>query len=385
MTARLFHCTIYNRGTGNITWVDDHLDDGVWENAPSASARLIKPGNSGQWQAESGGDIPIVGNIATGTKGWVLFRTFGSDSVGSPYEVYINVDWDVPYWHISAATANVAAFRFDTRNAIGSGQFDTRDHRPPNISVSAMRYSGSDSVQDVPWLFVEIWPGFSGKVAWDGKALLEVYVDNNVPPDEPVRYPAFGAINQTPKATPVPLHFSTPALWVNEWAGENVEAWITTTQGGLFDVVILEKDARVSPNRSDTNNVGITRAAFVKKSFDATRASRSSQVISDFRLEVQTNVGTATETRRAIAAHDPLYHRAIAASTDLIAMLAADTHRIGGDYLSLNNDATLEMCKLLYQGGTLGYALRYRRPSSVPSLLTLASFDELLYIKTILR
>ena len=79
------------------------------------------------------------------------------------------------------------------------------------------------------------------------------------------------------------------------------------------------------------------------------------------------------------------FNRAFDASKEVIATLYTNTHRIGGDYLPLKNDATLEMCKLMYQGNVVGYALQYRRPSFVPSLISLSMYDELLYVKTVIR
>ena len=76
---------------------------------------------------------------------------------------------------------------------------------------------------------------------------------------------------------------------------------------------------------------------------------------------------------------------AVAAQSAVLAALSASAHPISGDYLSLKNDATLEICKLVSRGATVGYALRYRRPSFIPSLLSLSTFDESLYVKTNLR
>ena len=39
---------------------------------------------------------------------------------------------------------------------------------------------------------------------------------------------------------------------------------------------------------------------------------------------------------------------------------------LGGDYLSLPNDAALEMHQLTAEGHPIGYGLRYTRPTFVP-------------------
>ncbi|HWM65531.1 MAG TPA: hypothetical protein VNO35_03030 [Steroidobacteraceae bacterium] len=104
-----------------------------------------------------------------------------------------------------------------------------------------------------------MWPGFGGQVEWDGHAYLDVYVDGNVPADEPVRIPPFST-EKPAKVTPVPLNFSKPSLWVGEWAGDDAEASIIVTRDGLFDVVLREKDARGNEQSSETDGVGINRA-----------------------------------------------------------------------------------------------------------------------------
>ena len=54
----------------------DNLDHGEWADGslPSQAAGNSAPGQSGHYQAESGGDIPILSSIMTGTEGWVIFR-----------------------------------------------------------------------------------------------------------------------------------------------------------------------------------------------------------------------------------------------------------------------------------------------------------------------
>jgi hypothetical protein len=392
MPARLFHCTVHNRGTGNIHWMDDHLDHGVWEDPPSSTVHTIAPGQSGEFQAESGGDIPIIGNIATGTEGWLILSTYGSDSIGNAAQMYIRIFWNVPYWHVTPAEATAAATRYDPRSSPGAGEFDTRDRRPANITIRTSKNGRDDSatIQDVPWLAVEMWPGFGGQVVWDGHAYLDVYVDGNVPPDEPVRLPPFST-EKAAKVTPVPLHFSTPSLWGGEWEGDDVEASVIPSSDGLFNVVIREKDTRGNVKVSETEHIGITRAGLFSNSTTATVESRGVQTVggvqavSGYRLEVHTNVGTVHEVRQVISAQDKRFSLAAESASAGLASLSATAHPISGDYLSLKNDATLEICKLVSRGATVGYGLRYHRPSFIPSVLNRSTFDEILYVKTSLR
>src|SRR5215216_4665174 len=96
MTARLFRCTISNAGGADIVLVDDHLSHGEWaeESIPSNTAPRLRPGQTGHYQAESGGDIPILESLMTGTEGWVLFTT--TDSSGSTE--FFRITHSLPYW-----------------------------------------------------------------------------------------------------------------------------------------------------------------------------------------------------------------------------------------------------------------------------------------------
>jgi len=180
---------------------------------------------------------------------------------------------------------------------------------------------------------------------------------------------------------------------VGEWAGDDAEASIIVTRDGLFDVVLREKDARGNEQSSETDRVGINRAGLFENTTTATITSRGArtqaptgvQAVSGYRLEVHTNVGTVHEARTVINAQDKRFAVAAERASAVLAGLSATAHPISGDYLSLKNDATLEICKLVSRGATVGYALRYRRPSFIPSILSRSTFDEILYMKTNLR
>src|SRR5262249_52017396 len=96
MTARLFRSKIKKTGGAPIRWVDDHLDHGNWAEGslPSQAAGLINPGQTGHYQAESGGDIPILSSLMTGTEGWVIFRT---TDIGGMTE-FFKISHFLPYW-----------------------------------------------------------------------------------------------------------------------------------------------------------------------------------------------------------------------------------------------------------------------------------------------
>jgi hypothetical protein len=66
------------------------LCHGKWTDGWPPPPALIPSKTHGSWQSESGGDIPIIGNIATGTEGWVKYVLTPTP----PELVYIH--WDNP-------------------------------------------------------------------------------------------------------------------------------------------------------------------------------------------------------------------------------------------------------------------------------------------------
>src|SRR5258707_14826090 len=63
LVASLFHFEIVNQGATPIEKAQDYMND------PSETATLIEPGQTGDYQAESDGGIPVIGSIMTGTAG----------------------------------------------------------------------------------------------------------------------------------------------------------------------------------------------------------------------------------------------------------------------------------------------------------------------------
>jgi hypothetical protein len=75
----------------------------------------------------------------------------------------------------------------------------------------------------------------------------------------------------------------------------------------------------------------------------------------------------------------PLFGDLVKSRPEVIASLASNTRQIGGDYLALHPDATLEIYRMVAGGEVVDVQLRYRRPATVPGLLGgRADHDEML-------
>jgi hypothetical protein len=90
MAIRTFRVMLTNKTEFPLKKLEDHLDHGEWTH-PWYPPDTIAPGQTLGWQSESGGDIPIVGNIATGTEGWVKYRIEG----GHGDELFLH--WQNPF------------------------------------------------------------------------------------------------------------------------------------------------------------------------------------------------------------------------------------------------------------------------------------------------
>src|ERR1700680_4115839 len=82
MPARSTRVTLHNRTSFALTLTDSNLDHGDWTPGGWTPAPTIAPGSTVGWQSESGGDIPIVGSVGTGTEGHVHYRIEGTGQKG---------------------------------------------------------------------------------------------------------------------------------------------------------------------------------------------------------------------------------------------------------------------------------------------------------------
>jgi hypothetical protein len=62
--------------------IEDGLDHGEWQD-PWFPPQQISANTNAEWRSESGGDIPLVGSIATGTEGHVKYNI--EDGHGSSF------------------------------------------------------------------------------------------------------------------------------------------------------------------------------------------------------------------------------------------------------------------------------------------------------------
>ena len=102
MPRRSVRVTLLNNTPYKLTRVGSgKLCGGEWTSDQWKPPEEIQPNNQGGWQSESGGDIPIIGDIATGTEGWVQYMIgntdvdFLSGKLCLPEVVYIH--WDNPF------------------------------------------------------------------------------------------------------------------------------------------------------------------------------------------------------------------------------------------------------------------------------------------------
>jgi hypothetical protein len=407
MAARSFHCEIVNKGTAPIVWVDDKIESGDWvdDHVPSETAKTINPGETGHYQAESDGDIPLIGNVMTGTEGWSLFSTTVADG---PTE-YIKINHNLPYWAPPNNWHPVwsAASRYDPRIQPGAAEFDTRDMTDPQIRV----HKANEQVdtgnfltefQSLPWIV------FWGFASWGGINVfgkfhchIKLVVSGSAPPPS-TKIPLF---DDTPAPAPVPkpFRFSSPNLWTGVWEGQAVTVVISASPSGLLDVVVTERLPNHAEYTYEARNLAISRIYASKlgdvrhavlagldeetrfSMFTALERKESSR---GYLFEVQRLAGDERFGSVFISADHP-HHRAYGeVAARFIDAGGWRSEEMGGDFLSLPGDATLEIHRLVAGGRTIGYSLRYRRPSSGPLLFmanAASAIDEMLYYRVVLR
>ena len=376
MTARLFRCNIANSGGALIVWVADNLDHGEWADGslPSQAAGNIAPGQSGHYQAESGGDIPILSSIMTGTEGWVIFRTTNLSGTTE----FFKISHFLPYWSPRRG-AGVEATRFDPRLVPGTTEFDTRDMSPATIAVKRHFSTPHDElaeVQSLPWLIFwsvgQIFTQPYGDFHWH----LSINVSGTAPPASTTI-----PFSTTPPATFESQSFrhSNPTMWRGVWDSDNgrVTVAISVQPNGLLTVAVTERPAGGGEQVINAADVPISRTGLLElaKVFENIPVLRErTELLSEspkWMVQVERQGGNKFEMLDVIARDHRLYTDAVA-EVDR-AFEAVDGWRpreMGGDYLSLPNDAVLEMQQLTADGAVIGYGLRYVRPAFVPVMIS---------------
>ncbi|WP_152530623.1 hypothetical protein [Paraburkholderia dilworthii] len=390
MTARLFRCNIINSGGAPILWIGDQLEQGEWaeESLPSKTAGRINPGQTGHYQAESGGDIPIFSSVMTGTEGWVAFSTTNL----SGETEYFKVSHWLPYW-APRRGAQAEAMRFDPRTVPGSTEFDTRDTSPATVSIKRESFSPHDDIaefQSLPWLVAwsvaQVFTVPHGDFHWH----LTLTVSGTAPP--PSTTIPFSS-TQPPKVNSQSFRFSNPDMWRGIWDSDDgsVTAVITERDGGMLNVSITER----SPGGGELNFNAIdvpisrTRLFDITRVFDAIPTLRKNrELVSKLDrglLEVERQGGNKFEASEIITRDQRLYGQTITALERESAFVRVpEPMKFGGDYLSLPNDAVLEIYKVTADRQNLGYELRYVRPGFVP-VMVVNGIDRRLHHRILLR
>ena len=96
MATRSFRVMLTNKTGFPLTKLEDDLDHGEWTE-PWFPPDTIAPDQTLGWQSESGGDVPILGSIATGTEGHIKYRIEG----GHGDVFYLH--WSAPFIGITSA------------------------------------------------------------------------------------------------------------------------------------------------------------------------------------------------------------------------------------------------------------------------------------------
>ncbi len=385
---RIMTCNIRNAGNGDITWVDDHLDHGVWSDGkgPSESTNVIKPGETRTFEAVSGGDIPLIGSIGTGTEGWALFRTLFTEFVGMPGTAFIKVHWNIPFFTFDWDDgAKFETTRFDPRQSIGPGQFDDRDKTPPGLQISGIIAGpgGGDHVIDgLPWVFICPPMVISGAKIGVNMTLV---VNGTAAPSE-TKIPSFSD-KKNVKPIPEPMMNTNASMWSGLWSGDSVSARISRDAGNMLSVTITENGSGGSAVTFPSQTVSISRlvSSYVDvvrgANFTELTTSGESYVTNKVKLYVQEGLGTSRPVSKLVDRRTKLYKDIVSSRPDVVANFANLQHQIGGDYLSLQPDATLEIYRMVAKGEVVDVALRYRRPASIPMIYSTAHLDEMLYFR----
>jgi hypothetical protein len=208
-----------------------------------------------------------------------------------------------------------------------------------------------------------------------------------------------------PPAAPVPqaYRFSNPNLWSGTWDGERVSVFISASPSGLLDVVVTERNPNQPDHTYEARNLSISRAfaynlgdirdtvlrpldeemrSHVLTTLDQREDSRG------LLFEFQQLGGNERSVSEFISADHPQHGVYREIGSQFIEAGGWRPQEMGGDFLRLPENATLEMYTLVADGRTIGYSLRYRRPSSSPLLFAAGAtnaIDDMLYYRVVLR
>lgn len=375
------------------------------------------------FESRDGGDIPIIGSIATGTEGWVLYRTFWSEFVGSNSEVFIRISWNIPFLAFDRPTDafDVRVSRYDPRQTVGAAEFNEQDPTkppPPMPGVFIAGPGGGDFLSDtVPWvLSPALWPMIlTGSKLGINATITVPYSAPRTATTIPIGTPRTG------KKTLKPMVNSTPDSWEGAWSAEGVSARISKMAGGTLRVtvdeplghfeydgirinrillrkILTEPGATISvaggTRQARRREVGaeavrqsVSRVTTLNDRFSFKRAAEDGSLtvvspkkmisaMSHFALEAEEGVGLAEARTRPI--DTSVLDHVVTSPVDSLTRLADGRHQMDGDYLSLAHDATLEIYLVRQARQDVDVRLRYRRPGHIASALAGGNIDKML-------
>ncbi len=101
MAARSYNINLVNRTGGSLRRLVHGLCHGEWVTEPPEE---ILPDQVGKWGSQSGGSIPVIKSIGTGTQGWVRYKAvvapsqpvFGGAALEPKTEV-LTIIWNNPF------------------------------------------------------------------------------------------------------------------------------------------------------------------------------------------------------------------------------------------------------------------------------------------------
>lgn len=232
MSARSFDIYFINETEFTLVRLDaGHLCHGEWSTEPP---QTIAPHSSAHWRSQSGGDIPLIGSIATGTEGWVRYRSTVPNSEYKGDIVYVY--WDNPFHGTTHARVAVGDVPADCDNeavhgpatfgqiSVGDVEFVTPE---PSV-LSQYGFTGDWSSFAVTW--IETWPVaiFTlGGIEPHAKTIVELR-----------RKVAAQQQSLMPEIVPIPQGRIAPVV------GADAEAWVadwTATPDGFSSPLVRAK------------------------------------------------------------------------------------------------------------------------------------------------
>jgi hypothetical protein len=201
--------------------------------------------------------------------------------------------------------------------------------------------------------------------------------------------PLFNGSTPTGPATEQPFQNSMLNTWVGAWEGRGVQADILVAETPLY---VNPHDLRVTvAERVDgqdvttiTERVSISRLV-VELFQPAAKPEASGGMVSNFsssaHLVRAQSHGPKVATRQVLMGGE-VNPRVVAPQDTVSAaekVKLVSSLQFQGDYLMLNNDASLELYQIRHNGTVVGEALRYRRPTSMFLSVLGSGTDVMLY------